>query len=149
MKTVLIAAAALVVTAAAFLAGRYLFAPLPPTGFDRKSVSLEVFNGCGVPRIARAVADELLRRGFDVYEIGNCDQAHEQTAVLDLRDPGGARAQAVAVELAVRRRFWGIPLREQDMPLSRVELDSSRHVDLRVVVGGDYRTFFPGLAVLR
>ena len=138
-----------IVATGAVLTARHFFARPAPTGFDRTSVTLEVFNGCGVPRIARAVADELLNRGFDVYDIGNCDSLYDSTVVVDLLDPMGARAESVAIELAVPRRLWGLPLREQVFPVSLVELDSSRYVDLRLVVGRDYETFFPEVPVLR
>ncbi|MFO7674948.1 MAG: LytR C-terminal domain-containing protein [bacterium] len=146
--------AAVVAASAAGLAVAVLFvlrrlAAPPGTGFDRKSVSLEVFNGCGAPRMARAVADELLRRGFDVYDTGNCDSVVERTAVIDLRDPSGDRAETVAAELAVGRRWWFVPLRGRLAPEARAGLDSSRFVDLRVVVGRDHGTFFPGVLALR
>lgn len=149
MKVALVAVVVLVLAVATFLAGRFLFAPSGGSGFDRRSVTLEVFNGCAVPRIARAVADELLRRGFDVYDVGNCDSVFERTVVVDLRDPAGGRAEAVAEELAVRRRFLFFPRRERVLPASRVELDSNRYVDLRLVVGNDYLEFFPGVVALR
>jgi hypothetical protein len=149
LKTAAVAVGAVVVLAVAALAGYFFVTARPRAEFDRKSVTLEVFNACGVPRMARAVADEMLRRGFDVYDTGNCDSVLDRTAVLDLRDPAGARAETVAAELVVRRRFWFVPLRDGPGPESRAELDSSRFVDLRLVVGRDYEQFFPGVLALR
>jgi len=150
VRVILVAAVVLATlgAGAVYLAWRFVDFGPEASGFDRGAVTFEVTNGCGVPRIARAVADELSHRGFGVYEVGN-DSAWEHTAVIDLRDPEGARAEAVAAELSVARRFWFLRLRERLSPEWLVGLDSSRHVDLRLVVGSDYRRFFPDVVALR
>jgi hypothetical protein len=110
---------------------------------DTKSVSMEVINGAGVARVARAVADELQLRGYDVYGVGSTPERYERTTVADLRDPAGARAGNVARSLAVRRRWWRFYHGPWLAPDTTVAIDSSRYIDVRLIVGDDYQTYFP------
>ncbi len=116
--------------------------------FDRKSVRLEVINGCGLPRVGRAVADELLSRGYNVYGVGNCIEHYARTRVVDLRDPKGSHAGQIARSLAVRKRWWRIPLRGWVMPDTAVALDSLRFLEVRLIVGDDFRRYFPAAVPL-
>jgi len=103
---------------------------------------MEVVNGCGTPRVGRAVADELQMRGFDVYAVRTAPELSARTTVVDLRDPAGANAQEMARALSVQRRWRKLPLGPRAVPETRVELDSARYLELRLVVGEDYRRFF-------
>jgi len=115
---------------------------------DPAQVRMEVVNGCAVPRLARAVADELEARGFVVYGVGNADEVCGQTVVVDLLDPSGGRAEDVAEALSVRRCWlFGLPTGGRLLPGTAVRLDSTRFLEVLVVVGRDYRLFFPNLAV--
>lgn len=116
--------------------------------FDRKSVRMEVVNACGVPRIGRAVADNLQMRGYDVYGAGNATKHFGRTTVVDLRDASGRTAGRVARSLAVTRRWWRIRVGRPAIPDTTVEIDSSRYLEVRLVVGDDYRRFFPGVVPL-
>ncbi len=117
--------------------------------FDIESVRIEVINGCGAVRLARSVADDLQLRGFDVYDVGNAEQLYERTVVVDLRDPAGENARKIAAALAVQPRFWFVPIGDKLMPEVVVQLDSSRYLEVGVVLGEDYRFFFPEVVVLR
>ena len=103
---------------------------------------MEVVNACGTPRVGRAVADELQMRGFDVYTVRAGQQRAARTTVVDLRDPAGGNAQAVARALSVQRHWRKLPLGPRAVPETRVEIDSARYLEVRLVVGGDYRRFF-------
>ena len=116
--------------------------------FDTKSASLEVVNGAGVARVARAVADELQLRGYDVYGVGSTADRYERTTVIDLRDPTGVRAESLARSLAVRRRWWRIYHRPWLVPDVKAAIDSSRYLDVRLIVGDDYRLYFPNVIPL-
>ena len=107
-----------------------------------KSLRMEVVNGCGTPRVGRAVADELQMRGFDVYAVSADRERSARTTVVDLRDPTGESAQAMARALSVQRRWRKLPLGPKAVPVTRVELDSARYLEVRLVVGEDYRRFF-------
>jgi len=118
--------------------------PAEPPAVSVEGIRVEVFNGCGVPRLARAVGDRLLTRGFDVYTTGNETERYDRTTVVDLMDPAGGNARRVADALAARRRFWFIPLRDMVRPETRVACDSSRYLEVRIIVGADHASFFPG-----
>ena len=110
---------------------------------DARSIRMEVFNGCGIPRVGRAVAEELQMRGYDVYTSGNAPKHHRRTTVLDLRDPHCRNAGKVARSLKVQHRVWGMRIGRPAVPDSGVAIDSSRFVEVRLVVGDDFRRFFP------
>jgi hypothetical protein len=115
---------------------------------DAKLLRMEVANGCGVPRVGRAVADELQMRGFDIYAVRDYREHLSKTTVVDLRDPTGAGARLVARALSVQRRWRKLPLGPRAVPETRVELDSSRYLEVRLVVGADYRRFFADVVPL-
>ena len=122
--------------------------PEEETVSDAKSLRVEVVNGCGTPRVGRAVADELQMRGFDVYTVWADRERSSRTAVVDLRDPTGRNAQMMARALAVQRRWRKLPLGPRAVPETRIELDSSRYLEVRLVVGADYRRFFADVVPL-
>ena len=130
----------LVLAAAASIAWRML--PEERDESAAKSLRMEVVNACGTSRVGRAIADELQMRGFDVYAVRADPQSSARTTVVDLRDPAGGNAEAVARALAVQRRWRKLPLGPRAMPETRVEIDSGRYLEVRLVVGEDYRRFF-------
>lgn|GEM_PF-723022 len=132
---------ALVLAAGASVAWRLL--PEEEPEAKAKSLRMEVANGCGVPRAGRAVADELQMRGFDVYAVKDYREHLSKTTVVDLRHPAGRNAQTVARALSVQRRWRKLPLGPRIVPETRVELDSARYLEVRLVVGDDFRRFFP------
>ena len=117
---------------------------LPEEGTEpgAKLLRMEVVNACGTPRVGRAVADELQMRGFDVYTVRADRERFARTTVVDLRDPAGANAQSVARALSVQRRWRKLPLGPRSVPETRVALDSTRYLEVRLVVGEDYQRFF-------
>ena len=122
--------------------------PELPDVSSAKSLRMEVVNGCGVPRAGRAVADELQMRGFDVYAVSDARQHAVRTTVVDLRDPSGGNAQAVAQAITVQRRWRKLPLGPKTVPETRVEIDSARYLEVRLVLGDDFRRFFPRVVPL-
>jgi hypothetical protein len=132
--------AALVLVVGASVTWRFL--PEEDSMTDFRSPRMEVVNGSGLPRVGRAVADELQMRGFDVYAVRADRQHWPRTTVVDLRDPAGTNAQVVARALSVQRRWRRLPLGPRAVPDTRVELDSARYLEVRLVVGEDYRRFF-------
>ena len=124
------------------------FLPEDDTEFHVESLRMEVVNGSGLARVGRAVADELQMRGFDVYAVRADPQHCALTTVVDLRDPTGGNAQAVARALSVQRRWRRLPLGPRAVPETRVELDSARYLEVRLLVGADYRRFFANVVPL-
>jgi hypothetical protein len=138
--------AAVVLAVGAAVAWRLL--PEEETESDARSLRMEVVNGCGTPRAGRAVADELQMRGFDVYSVRAGSERSPRTMVIDLRDPTGRNAQEVACALSVQRRWRKLPLGPRFIPETRVELDSARYLEVRLVVGEDYHRFFTNVVPL-
>jgi hypothetical protein len=136
----------LALAAGASIAWRLL--PEPESDGDARLLRMEVANGCGVPRAGRAVADELQMRGFDIYAVRDHREHLTKTTVLDLRDPTGANARKMARALSVQRRWRKLPLGPKAVPDTRVEIDSSRYLEVRLVVGADFRRFFADVVPL-
>jgi hypothetical protein len=132
--------------AGASIAWRLL--PEADTADDARLLRMEVVNGCGVPRVGRAVADELQMRGFDVYAVRGDRRCSTLTTVVDLRDRNGANARLLARALAVQRHWRKLPLGPRVVPQTRVEIDSSRYLEVRLLIGADYRRYFPGVVPL-
>lgn len=108
---------------------------------------VELLNGVGLHRLGRAVEQELLRRGFDVYRVGDADSIYEQTVVVDLRDSSGSNAQAVAAALRIRRKRLWFYEREGKQPRVEVNVDPSAFYEVRIIIGKDYKQFFPQAVV--
>lgn len=124
------------------------FRPRDVLDFNPKAIRVEVANGCGVPRVGRAVAEELILKGFNVYGVSNV-RTQPRTTVVELRDSDGKNAVKVARALGIRRRFLGYPLGRLTLPATRVEIDSAAYLEVRLVVGEDYRRFFASVTPLR
>lgn len=135
-------AVALILAAAGSVAWRFLTEE-HEYPFDRKSVRMEVVNCCGQARVGRAVADELQLRGYDVYNVLTGSEIRDKTTVVDLRDRSGRRAAEVAQSLRVRRQFGRFYYGHWIVPAHEVAIDSSRYLEIRLLVGKDYRVFFP------
>ncbi|MEO0081290.1 MAG: LytR C-terminal domain-containing protein [candidate division WOR-3 bacterium] len=119
-----------------------------PLELNPGDVRLEVVNGCGVPRLANAVRGELEARGFAAMSVRNSDSVCAKTAVVDLLDPGCGCAGKVARALSRRQRRLGLPVGPRFVPKVSAQIDSTKFLDVIVVVGQDYRQFFPNLVVL-
>jgi hypothetical protein len=121
----------------------------PEVNLDPRSVQIQVVNGSGEERLGRAVAEELELRGFNIYGTANADSLHSRTTIIDLLDRDAVRARKMATLLSVKPRFWRIPLGPRRAMRVRAAVDSSRYIDLRLVLGKDCRRFFPKVLVFR
>lgn len=110
---------------------------------DFWEISVRVINGTGVQRLALFAAWNLVNRGFNVYGTGDTSDKIQHTSVVDLKDPTGKNARAIAEGLKVRRRFLGLPIKNVIRPEVDVKIDSNRFVEVLVILGEDYRLFFP------
>jgi hypothetical protein len=110
---------------------------------DPSGLRVEVLNGCRVPRLGRAVADELQLRRFDVRRVGNVDSTYGETTLVERVDPSGSHARKIADYLGVEHRLFGLQLSSKRIPAVAVELDSSRYVDVSIIIGADYQVFLP------
>jgi hypothetical protein len=118
---------------------------------DRQKYRMEVLNGCGEAKVARAVADDLQRRGYNVYSAGDARRRYPLTTVVDLRDArqSGARLIARVMGIEAQPSIWDVPLGSPPQPVVTAEVDSTRYLEVRLVIGADWRKFFPAVEPLR
>lgn len=91
----------------------------------KKRVRVEVLNGSGIPGAARAAANRLRDRGFDVVYIGNADHFnYDQTEIISRTDDTGS-AKAVA--------------RALDAARIRNDPDSMLVLEVTVILGRDWQ----------
>lgn len=91
---------------------------------EKVRVRVQVLNGTTTHGLARRATSVLRDRGFDVVEVGNGTTGHDTTLVLDLSGhPDWAKriARAMAPARIETRR------------------DTSRYLDIAVVVGASWR----------
>lgn len=112
---------------------------------DFWEIGVKVINGTGVQRLAWFATWDLVNRGFNVYGTGDTSDKIEHTIVVDLKDPTGKNARVITEELKVMRRFLGLPTKNVISPEVDVKIDSSRFVEVLVILGEDYRRFFPNI----
>jgi hypothetical protein len=115
----------------AFLAVRYRSAPmaLPDRAFpipgEPDRLTAEVLNGSGKPGLARTATRVLRRGGVDVMFFGNSTGKPTDSTRLLVRQGDGAAARRAARLLGV-----GAPV---------MALDSTRRVDVTVILGADWQ----------
>ena len=103
---------------------------LPPAqkNVEERLVKVEVLNGCGVPGLAKEVADFLRTKGYDVIDITNAENYDfTRTIILDRTSEKAEHALNVASTLG---------LEEKD---AFSELSSGRGLDVTVIIGKDFR----------
>ncbi len=94
------------------------------------SVQVDVRNACGVPGVAEVAASHLRAARFDVPSYGNAREEEPFTLLLDRT---GDREGALSVA-----RSLGI---DPERIIRRV--DSTRYVDVTLLIGHDYSTLLP------
>lgn len=94
-----------------------------PGGADRLTV--EVLNGSGRAGLARTATRALRRGGLDVVFFGNADTGTAEVTRLLVRRGDSTAARRAARLLGVGSTEWAP--------------DSTRRVDLSVILGGDYQ----------
>ncbi len=95
--------------------------PIP--GESRHSI-VEVLNGSGRTGLARTATRVLRRGGLDVVFFGNADGTGEATTLLLVRRGDSTAARRAARLLGVGAIEW--------------KPDSTRRVDVTVILGADY-----------
>ncbi len=99
---------------------------------DLASVRVEVLNGCAIPKLATNVSWELRKLGFDVVRVGDAHQSDfKETMVIERR----AQDRSNAIKLATRIGCAKI----------MKEIDSTLYLEVTLILGTDYRKYFPEL----
>lgn len=97
---------------------------------DRGSIRIQVLNGSGMDRQGKRAATVLRSFGFDVWEIKDATQLFDKTAIYEHSDQGCRNGREVARALRFRDKVG-------------LELDSLLFLDVTVIIGKDYKRFFP------
>ena len=102
--------------------------PLPPV--EKKVITVQVLNGCGVLGLANDITQYLRNKNFDVVDVGNYEGGFddlEQTLVLDRVSLSSTYAKKVARALGVNKN--------QVTP----NLEDSMQLMVTVIIGADYK----------
>jgi hypothetical protein len=115
----------------------------PQPAMARASIRLQILNASGAPGAGRDVHEYLSRNGFDVYGDKNNDEILPRTRVVDRRDPQMSYAREVREFLTVPgRRLGPFRVANRIQPEVGCKVDSLLYVEVTVLLGADYRTFF-------
>jgi hypothetical protein len=93
-------------------------------------IQVNVLNACGKTGLAAEVKNYLLKRGFDVVEIGNYGVPLENSIVID-RVGDVNSSLKVAYAMGIKDSFV------------TTEIDSALYVRATIIVGKDYFTLRP------
>jgi hypothetical protein len=116
----------------------------PKPTLNWRDVRIKVINASGVLSAGRDVADSLTRAGFDVYGDSNNYEIRPRTRIVDRRDPGMKYAREIRNAVLVPARKLGpFTIHPRVQPEIGCEIDSLLLLECAVVLGSNYRTFFP------
>ena len=94
------------------------------------NIRVEVLNGCGENRLAIKAANVLRRMGFNVLKIGNATtQDFLYTVVIERSNDDLENAEYFAKRIGCSN--------------IGKDIDAALHLDVSIILGGDYEKFFP------
>ncbi|MBE0433149.1 LytR C-terminal domain-containing protein [candidate division WOR-3 bacterium] len=112
----------------------YMYTREDPELIRRRNSTMrvEVLNGCGESRLAIKVANRLRRQSFNVVRIDNAPRSdYEVTVVIERSSEDGENAGYFAKRIGCRN-------------IGR-DVDPALHLDVSLILGQDYATYFPGI----
>lgn len=112
----------------------YMYTREDPELIRRRNSTMrvEVLNGCGESRLAIKVANRLRRDSFNVVRIDNAPRSdYGVTVVIERSSEGGENAEYFARRIGCRH-------------IGR-DVDPALHLDVSLILGQDYATYFPGI----
>ena len=116
----------------------------PKPALNWGDVRVKVLNASGVLSAGRDVADSLSRAGFDVYGDSNDYEIRPRTRIVDRRDPEMKYAREIRnAVLVTARKIGPFTIQPRVEPEIGCEIDSVLLLECTVVLGTNYRTFFP------
>ena len=114
--------------------------PTMPPG----DVRIKVVNASGVLSAGRDVSEYLSRAGFDLYGDSNNDEIVPRTRIIDRLDRQLKFAREVSNAVLVPARKLGpFVVQPRQTPEISCAIDSLLYLDCTVVLGTNYRMFFP------
>ncbi len=96
---------------------------------EKKKIRVEVLNGTKVPKLAQKVTARIRELGFDVIYYGTYDSEINQTFIFDRKYPDLSAGKLLAKEIGNPKVYF--------------EADPDNLVDITVVIGKDYKKYFP------
>ncbi|MEO0241285.1 MAG: LytR C-terminal domain-containing protein [candidate division WOR-3 bacterium] len=96
---------------------------------EKKKIRVEVLNGTKVPKLAQKVTARIRELGFDVIYYGSYDSEINQTCIFDRKYPDLFAGKMLAKEIRNPKVYF--------------EADPDNLVDITVVIGKDYKKYFP------
>lgn len=95
------------------------------------NVRVEVLNAAGVRGLSRKVTFKLRKIGFDVVYYGNTKQILDKTVVVERVSPEMENAKLLAKEIGCE--------------IITFEPDPNKLLEVSLVVGKDYKNYFPDI----
>jgi len=114
----------LILSAFLFSFGMKIWRPV-----DYHQIKIEVLNGCGVNNLARNTTRYLRENGFDVTFYGNARDRIKNTVIVD--------------KLYEKEKWARIVGRALDVDIYTVNIDSTRCVNVIIILGMDYDSVLP------
>jgi len=118
--------------------------PRPKPTVNWGDVRVKVLNASGVLSAGRDVAEFMTRAGFDVDGDSNHYEIVPRTSIIDRRDPQTRFAREIRNAVLVPGRKLGpFTVQPRLAPEVGAAIDSLLYLECTVVLGINYRTFFP------
>ncbi len=96
---------------------------------EKKKIKVEVLNGTKTSKLAQKVTARLREAGFDVIYYGTYDSEINQTCIFDRKYPDLKAARMLAKEIGNPKVYF--------------EADPDDLVDVTIIIGKDYKKYFP------
>ena len=108
-------------------------------------IKVEIINCSGVYEIGKEVMEDLRRRGFNVYDVLFDPDTLAKTVVVERSDEQMTNALILAKSIAKRKKVGILPREEVLFPELRKEIDNNLLIDVSLILGKDFPTFFPNI----
>lgn len=96
---------------------------------DYSRIKIEVLNACGIDDLAKNTSRFLRKKGFDVTYFGNAAEYQNKTIIVDKLSPEKKWGKMVGRTLGIKN--------------ISVNIDSTRLVNVVILLGKDYEAILP------
>jgi hypothetical protein len=118
--------------------------PRPKPTMAPGDLRIKVLNASGILGAGRDVSEYLSRAGFDLYGDSNNYEIVPRTRIIDRLDRQLKYAREISNAVLVPARKLGpFLVQPRQTPEIGCAIDSLLYLDCTVVLGTNYRTFFP------
>jgi hypothetical protein len=99
-----------------------------------RNIRLEVINAAGRYQLARKVTFILREKGFDVVYFGSSKERLEHTVIVERADSTLKNAKLLGEVIGCKNYL--------------LEIDPDKLLEVSLLLGGDYKKYFPGIDTL-